>query len=322
MEKKSFDLKNFVMKYIMYIFLVLMCIVLAIASDKFLLPTNLMTIVKQISIQSIVAIGMTMIIITGNIDLSVGSVVAFCSVVGAMLMSKGSTYGSCHYRSNSGRCCHRIYYRRRYRKAEIAFLPGYIGADAGCTWSGTDYDQWPSGIWSSGCFRKDASASIGPVPLLVIYMIVLYVIFIYVMKYTAFGRSIYAVGGNQESARLSGINVEKVKTMVFLLSGMLSGVAGVLLASKVRSGDPTCAEAWEMDPIAGAIIGGTNMMGGEGKSWRNHHRSSLRRYPGKRNGTSGRQRLHAGCYQRFGYFPGGYHQQYPETQPGLIGERS
>ena len=89
MEKKSFDLKNFVMKYIMYIFLVLMCIVLAIASDKFLLPTNLMTIVKQISIQSIVAIGMTMIIITGNIDLSVGSVVAFCSVVGAMLMSKG-----------------------------------------------------------------------------------------------------------------------------------------------------------------------------------------------------------------------------------------
>ena len=68
MEKKSFDLKNFLMKYIMYLFLVLMCVVLAIASDKFLTPTNLMTIVKQISIQSIVAIGMTMIIITGNID--------------------------------------------------------------------------------------------------------------------------------------------------------------------------------------------------------------------------------------------------------------
>ncbi len=136
MEKKSFDLKNFLMKYIMYLFLVLMCVVLAIASDKFLTPTNLMTIVKQISIQSIVAIGMTMIyimylflvlmcvvlaiasdkfltptnlmtivkqisiqsivaigmtmiIITGNIDLSVGSVVAFCSVIGAMMMNKG-----------------------------------------------------------------------------------------------------------------------------------------------------------------------------------------------------------------------------------------
>lgn len=96
-------------------------------------------------------------------------------------------------------------------------------------------------------------------------MIVLYAVFIYVMKYTAFGRSIYAVGGNQESARLSGINVDKVKTMVFVISGALCGIAGVLLTSKVRSGDPTCANAWEMDTIAGAIIGGTNMMGGEGK---------------------------------------------------------
>ena len=96
-------------------------------------------------------------------------------------------------------------------------------------------------------------------------MIVLYAIFMYVMKYTAFGRSIYAVGSNQESARLSGINIEMVKTMVFVLSGALCGVAGVLLTAKVRSGDPTCANGWEMDTIAGAIIGGTDMMGGEGK---------------------------------------------------------
>ena len=89
METKSFDLKKFLMKYVMYIFLVLMCIILAIASDKFLTVTNLMTIIKQISIQSIVAIGMTMIIISGNIDLSVGSLVALCSVSGAMIMNKG-----------------------------------------------------------------------------------------------------------------------------------------------------------------------------------------------------------------------------------------
>ena len=94
---------------------------------------------------------------------------------------------------------------------------------------------------------------------------IFYAVFIYIMKYTAFGRSIYAIGGNQESARLSGINVEKVKTLVFMISAMLCGVAGVLLTAKVRSGDPTCANGWEMDTIAGAIIGGTNMMGGEGK---------------------------------------------------------
>ena len=89
METKSFDIKQFLMKYVMYLFLILMCIVLAVASDKFLTVTNLMTIIKQISIQSIVAIGMTMIIISGNIDLSVGSLVALCSVSGAMIMNKG-----------------------------------------------------------------------------------------------------------------------------------------------------------------------------------------------------------------------------------------
>ena len=89
METKSFDIKKFLMKYVMYLFLILMCIVLTIASDKFLTVTNLMTIIKQISIQSIVAIGMTMIIISGNIDLSVGSLVALCSVSGAMIMNKG-----------------------------------------------------------------------------------------------------------------------------------------------------------------------------------------------------------------------------------------
>jgi ribose transport system permease protein len=96
-------------------------------------------------------------------------------------------------------------------------------------------------------------------------MILLYIIFSYMMKYTAFGRAIYAVGGNQESARLSGINIEKVKTMTFVLSSCLCGLAGVLLTAKLRSGDPTSGNGWEMDTIAGAIIGGTNMMGGEGK---------------------------------------------------------
>ena len=88
-KAKSFDIKAFLMKYIMYFVLILMCIIMAVASDKFLTTANLMTIVKQISIQSIVAIGMTMIIITGNIDLSVGSIVAFASVCAAMMMNAG-----------------------------------------------------------------------------------------------------------------------------------------------------------------------------------------------------------------------------------------
>lgn len=265
METKSFDIKKFLMKYVMYLFLILMCIVLTIASDKFLTVTNLMTIIKQISIQSIVAIGMTMIIISGNIDLSVGSLVALCSVSGAMIMNKGlpmivAVIASVIIGAFVGFITGGVTAKLKLHSflVTLSLMTALRGLAQTMT-NGRPVAGLPS------TFGKIASASIGPVPLLVIYMIVLYAIFMYVMKYTAFGRSIYAVGSNQESARLSGINIEMVKTMVFVISGALCGIAGVLLTAKVRSGDPTCANAWEMDTIAGAIIGGTDMNGGEGK---------------------------------------------------------
>ena len=265
MEKKSFDIKKFLMKYVMYLFLILMCIVLTVASDKFLTVTNLMTIIKQISIQSIVAIGMTMIIISGNIDLSVGSLVALCSVSGAMIMNKGlpmiaAVIASVIIGALVGFITGGVTAKLKLHSflVTLSLMTALRGLAQTMT-NGRPVAGLPS------AFGKIASASIGPVPLLVIYMIVLYAIFMYVMKYTAFGRSIYAVGSNQESARLSGINIEMVKTMVFVISGALCGIAGVLLTAKVRSGDPTCANAWEMDTIAGAIIGGTDMNGGEGK---------------------------------------------------------
>ena len=265
MEKKSFDIKKILMKYVMYLFLILMCIVLTVASDKFLTVTNLMTIIKQISIQSIVAIGMTMIIISGNIDLSVGSLVALCSVSGAMIMNKGlptiiAVLAAVIIGAFAGFITGGVTAKLKLHSflVTLALMTALRGLAQTMT-NGRPVAGLPS------AFGKIASASIGPVPLLVIYMIVLYAIFMYVMKYTAFGRSIYAVGSNQESARLSGINIEMVKTMVFVISGALCGIAGVLLTAKVRSGDPTCANAWEMDTIAGAIIGGTDMNGGEGK---------------------------------------------------------
>lgn len=265
MKVKKMTAKEFIVRYIMYLVLVLMCLILAVASDKFLTMNNLLTIVKQISIQSIVAIGMTMIIITGNIDLSVGSIVAFSSVSAAMMMTSGvpvviacilTLIISGILGLISGGVTAKL--KLHSFLVTLALMQAFRGLAQTMT------GGYPVAGFDTS-FGKLASASIGPVPLLVVYMIVFYAIFIYVLKYTAFGRSIYAIGGNQESARLSGINVERVKTIVFVISSMLCGVAGLLLTAKVRSGDPTCANGWEMDTIAGAIIGGTNMMGGEGK---------------------------------------------------------
>ena len=258
------NIKKFTLKYIMYFVLVIMCIVLSFANKNFLTTNNLINIIKQISIQSIVAIGMTMIIITGNIDLSVGSIVAFSSVAVAMLMNAGvpipvailiTILGSGILGFISGGVTAKL--KLHSFLVTLALMQAIRGIAQTIT----------GGYPKAGLpdiFGKIASAHIGAIPLLVIYMIIFYAIFIFILKYTSFGRAIYAIGGNQESARLSGINVERVKTLVFVISSMLCGVAGVLLTSKVRSGDPTSAVGWEMDTIAGAIIGGTNMSGGEG----------------------------------------------------------
>lgn len=264
MTTKKSSIKNFILKYIMDFVLIIMCIVLAAANKNFLTANNLINIVKQIAIQSIVAIGMTMIIITGNIDLSVGSIVAFASVVVAMLMNTGvpipvaiivtiAISGILGFISGGVTAKLKLH----SFLVTLALMQAFRGIAQTIT----------GGYPKAGLpdvFGKIASAYLGPIPLLVIYMLLFYAVFIFIMKYTSFGRAIYAIGGNEESARLSGINVEKVKTLVFVISSMLCGVAGVLLTSKVRSGDPTSANGWEMDTIAGAIIGGTNMSGGEG----------------------------------------------------------
>lgn len=264
MNINSDSVKKFILKYIMHFVLVIMCIVLSFANDNFLTSSNLINIIKQISIQSIVAIGMTMIIITGNIDLSVGSIVAFSSVIVAMLMNTGvpipvaillAILISGLLGFISGGVTAKL--KLHSFLVTLALMQAIRGIAQTIT----------GGYPKAGLpdvFGKIASAYIGPIPLLVIYMVIFYVVFIFILKYTSFGRAIYAIGGNQESARLSGINVEKVKTLVFIISSMLCGVAGVLLTSKVRSGDPTSAVGWEMDTIAGAIIGGTSMSGGEG----------------------------------------------------------
>ena len=266
MEKvqEKMNIKDFAMKYAVVIALVVMCIALSIANNKFLTQANMTSIIKQISIQSIVAIGTTMIIITGNIDLSVGSIVAFGGVCTGLMLKGGVPIPIAILIAIIACGCLGLVSGGVTAKLKLhsflvtlALMEAFRGI-AQTMVSGLPVSGFPD------VFGKIASASLGPVPILVIYMIVLYAIFTYMMKYTAFGRSIYAVGGNQESARLSGINVEKVKTLTFVISSCLCGLAGVLLTAKLRSGDPTAGNGWEMDTIAGAIIGGTNMMGGEG----------------------------------------------------------
>ncbi len=241
---------------------------------NFLKRDNLLNIANQISVIAMVAIGMTMVIIAGGIDLSVGSLIALSAVVAARLI-------------------------RDFAGAEQASVwatvPCCAVAIAGCGLAGvttgvlTTAFRVPSFIVtlammlvaSGTAYILAAGQSINQVPetfvwlgrgadLLnvpnsVVLMLVLYCIAHVVMSCTTLGRYLYAVGGNAEAARLSGVPTDRVIILSFAISGMLAGLGGIVLASQLKSGSPTYGQMYELYTIAAVVVGGTSLAGGEGK---------------------------------------------------------
>jgi ribose transport system permease protein len=263
-KKTKLSLASFFIKYAIYLILLALVIVLSFATDKFLTVSNVISILKQISIQSIVAIGMTMIVLLGQIDLSVGSVVAFSGIISAMLMKSGmpiplailvSTLLSCVIGLVSGIVTAK--YKVHAFLVTLATQTAVRGMDYIIS-GGYPVSSLPKS------FMQIGGGYLGIIPVPVIIMLVFYAVFIFILNSTTFGRSIYAVGGNAESSRLSGINVEKIKVIVFVVTAALASVGGVILSSRLMSGAPDTGTGWEMDCITGVIIGGTSMFGGEG----------------------------------------------------------
>ncbi len=242
-----------------------LCLDLAIASPVFLTSSNFLNVSQQISINFVVAVGMTLVIISGGIDLSVGSNIALTGLLMGIMMKNYS----------------------------IPVLPtiiicilfsGFIGLVNGWLISFLNLPPFIATLGTMSIVRGAAytvtagqpiytfpkgftaiAGRIGGIPLWSI-LIMLAVILIgwYVLRYTRIGRFTYAVGGNENCARLSGINIRKVKCFVYMFSGLCCGVAALLLSSRLDSGLPTNADGQEMDAIAAVVIGGTSMSGGEG----------------------------------------------------------
>ena len=242
-----------------------LCLDLAIASPVFLTSSNFLNVSQQISINFVVAVGMTLVIISGGIDLSVGSNIALTGLLMGIMMKNYS----------------------------IPVLPtiiicilfsGFIGLVNGWLISFLNLPPFIATLGTMSIVRGGAytvtagqpiytfpkgftaiAGRIGGIPLWSI-LIMLAVILIgwYVLRYTRIGRFTYAVGGNENCARLSGINIRKVKCFVYMFSGLCCGVAALLLSSRLDSGLPTNADGQEMDAIAAVVIGGTSMSGGEG----------------------------------------------------------
>lgn len=276
---KSFDKQktiSFLDKHILELILVAIFLVMVFSSKVFIRPANLFNILRNVSMTGIIAFGMSFVIISGEIDLSIGSMVGLSGVLTALTVERLSKAGmSMTSAVVLGMAFALIL------SAVVGFLTGLLltrfkmpsfiitlgmlnilYGTASVISGGfpiTKLPQWYNKIGAGMLFN------VIPVPALI--LVCVYIVSFIVLNKTKFGRSVYAVGGNAESARLSGINVNKVKIIVMMIVQFCSALSGIILSSQVMSGTFSFGKGWEMTSISAVIIGGASLSGGKGTVW-------------------------------------------------------
>lgn len=258
-------MSNFFKTYPFVVVLVLMAVVFGLLSPRFLDPGNLSNIIKQSSLLGFVALGMCFVLIGGGLDLSVGSVVALSSVLIAGLSATLPPIVGIHIALLAGTF---IGVLNGYLITAFKFQPIIVTISTMAIVRGIAMaysDSRPIfGTLPDELFLLADGVIFGlPVPALLFFLAC--AISVFFLRYTDLGRQIYQVGGNEEAARLAGINVAKVKIVTYATSGFLSAVAGLILVARMQSGEAVrTGIGWELDAIAAAAIGGVSLMGGIG----------------------------------------------------------
>jgi ribose transport system permease protein len=235
-----------------------------VLSPEFLTTGNLSILVKHVAINAILAIGMTFVILSGGIDLSVGSVLALAGVVMATLLQEGwgvlpAIAAGLAIGFGFG-ALNGVAIAWGRLPPFIATL-GMMSIARGCALLFTE-GRPVSGFEPT--FRSLATARLLGIPAPVVITAAVYLAARFVLSSTRFGRYVYAMGGNEEATRLSGVNVRMHKTLVYGVSGLTSAVAAVLLTARLNSAQPIAGIMYELDAIAATVIGGTSLSGGEG----------------------------------------------------------
>ena len=247
---------------------VLEFILFALLSPYFFTPDNLLNVSLQASITAIIAAGMTFVILTGGIDLSVGSLVAFAGIVSTTVLKSGlppvagfaaAILAGVAVGSLSGAFAGFCITRFNIAPFIVTLATMTIWRGAAFVWTdGRPVWELPAGFAFLGTGRLFA------VPVPTIIMVLTFIASHIILTRTRFGRYVYAVGGNIEAARLAGIRTWRVLVNVYILSGTLAALSGILLASRMNSGQPNAGVSYELDVIAAVVVGGTSLSGGAG----------------------------------------------------------
>ena len=280
MNGNSLTFKKFSKKYMMEIILVIMFVMLSIFATGFLTPNNLLSIFRNMAIVGVIAFGMTMVIIGGEIDLSVGSGIALSAVLTALISSSLIAAGLSPVLSIIISIIAALgvgaligffngFIRTKFNIPTfiitLAMLNVVYGIAAVIS---KGFPVMITTTWYSffGAGQLFAAEGFQGIPVPAIWLIAVFIIISIVMNRTRFGREIYAVGGNPEAARLSGVNVAKVKIIFMTVVQVLAAFAGIILSSQVMAGSSQFGKGYEMDVISAVIIGGASLFGGIGKA--------------------------------------------------------
>lgn len=258
--------KKVISKYGIYVAFLILLVAMSIASPIFFTTANFINIIRQVAVKGILAVGMTFILLTGGIDLGVGSVLALTGVVATSLATLSSglpLWVSLLGGIGVGIACGAF---NGFLIAKLR-IPAFV-----VTLAMTTMAQGMALVYSNGrpiinltdAYKVIGSKSIGPIPISIIIFIIVIAIAIFVLEFTTFGRHIRAVGGNEIAAKTSGINTVKIKFSVYVIMGVCSAIAGIILTSRVQTGNPAAGSGYELDAIAAAVIGGTSLSGGVG----------------------------------------------------------
>lgn len=265
--KQTKSAKALLSEYFIFVIFIALVIVLTLLKPSFIQPSNLVNILKQASINGILSFGMMFVIIAGGFDMSVGSTVAFTGIVAALMgqgqypivvplvmaMLAGLVVGVVN---GVG--------------VAVGDLPPFImtlgtmTAVRGLALLASD-GKPVTGI-SEG-YKAVAASSIAGIPMLAVFLVIVILICSFVLAKTVYGRRVYACGGNLQAACVSGINTTMIRISTFAIAGLLAGLSGFLMTSRVTIGQPTAAESYEMDAITACVVGGVSMSGGVGKPW-------------------------------------------------------
>ncbi|MCW0481782.1 ABC transporter permease [Gaoshiqia sediminis] len=268
-------LKQNLIKFQSIIALAAMCIALSLLSDRFLTPENTWNVMRQISVNVIISVGMTLVILTGGIDLSVGSILALAGAVTAGMLKFGAEFTDAN-----------LYIGFTLLGALIGGtltgtllgwfngftitrfkVPPFVATLAMLTIARGLTMLWTGGFPITGLGDNMAFIGTGwllgiPMPVWISAIIVLAAVVL--TNQTMLGRHIYAIGGNETAARLSGLKIKRIKTIVYSIAGALAGIGGIIVTSRLDSAQPNAGFGFELDSIAAVVIGGTSLSGGKG----------------------------------------------------------